>query len=43
VPEICLLIETLQSSRSAEIRVDVTDEAMEVLGRGVRGRSLGHA
>ena len=36
VPEICLLIEALHDEQSAEIRVDVTDEAMEVLA-GVRG------
>ena len=42
-PEICLLIETLQKSQSAEIRVDVTDEAMEVLARGVLGRGMGSA
>jgi hypothetical protein len=43
VPEICLLIETLQQEPTAEISVDVTEEAMEVLARGVWSRSLGHA
>ena len=42
-PEICLLIETLQESPSAEIRVDVTDEAMEVLARGVGVRGVERA
>jgi len=37
-PEIFGLIETLQKKASAEIVVDVTEEAMEVLGRG---RALG--
>jgi hypothetical protein len=41
--EICLLIETLQKTQSAEICVDVTEEAMEVLARGVRGRGMGSA
>ena len=43
VSEICLLIETLQRTPSAEIDVDVTEEAMEVLARGVRGRGMGRA
>jgi hypothetical protein len=42
-PEICLLIETLRTTPIAEIDVDVTDEAMEVLARGVRGRGMGRA
>jgi hypothetical protein len=33
VPEICGLLETLQRRQSAEIVVDVTEEAMEVLAR----------
>jgi hypothetical protein len=33
VAEICGLIETLQKRNSAEIVVDVTEEAMEVLAR----------
>ena len=33
-PEIYSLIETLQKTPTAEIVVDVTEEAMEVLGRG---------
>jgi hypothetical protein len=33
VAEICGLIETLQERNSAEIVVDVTEEAMEVLAR----------
>ena len=37
VSEICGLIEALQKTQSAEIDVDVTEEAMEVLARGVRG------
>jgi hypothetical protein len=41
--EICLLIDTLRTSESAEIDVDVTEEAMEVLARGVRGRGVGRA
>ncbi len=41
--EIYGLIETLQKSQSAEISVDVTEEAMEVLARGVRGRGVGRA
>jgi hypothetical protein len=41
--EICLLLETLQRTQSAEISVDVTEEAMEVLVRGVRGRGMGTA
>ena len=43
VSEICLLIETLRRTPSAEIDVDVTEEAMEVLARGVRGRGMGRA
>jgi hypothetical protein len=43
VSEICLLIETLQKTPSAVIDVDVTEEAMEVLARGVRGRGMGRA
>jgi len=43
VSEICLLIETLRQTPSAEIDVDVTEEAMEVLARGVRGRGMGRA
>lgn len=31
--EICGLLDTLHESKSAEIMVDVTDEAMEVLSR----------
>jgi hypothetical protein len=41
--DICLLIETLRRAQSAEINVDVTDEAMEVLALGVRGRGIGRA
>ena len=37
------LIEALRLSQSAEIQVDVTEEAMEVLARGVRGRGEGRA
>ncbi len=37
-PEIYGLIETLQQKPSAEIVVDVTEEAMEVLGRGAPRR-----
>jgi len=33
-PEICSLIETLQRKPSAEISVDVTEEAMEMLANG---------
>lgn len=33
VPAICTLIEELRGRRTAEIRVDVTEEAMEVLSR----------
>ena len=33
VPEICGLLETLESRSSAEIMVSVTEEAMEVLAR----------
>lgn len=33
VPEICGLLQTLEERPSAEIFVDVTDEAMEVLAR----------
>jgi len=33
-PEICSLIETLQQKPSAEIAVDVTEEAMEMLASG---------
>lgn len=33
VPAICTLIEQLRGRRTAEIRVDVTEEAMEVLSR----------
>ncbi len=45
VSEICLLIETLQRTPSAviDVDVDVTEEAMEVLARGVRGRGMGRA
>ena len=43
VSEICRLIETLQKTPSAVIDVDVTEEAMEVLARGVRGRGMGRA
>jgi hypothetical protein len=42
-PEICRLIEALQKDPFAEIVVDVTEEAMEVLGRGVPGRGEGRA
>ena len=41
--EICGLIESLQTAPSAEIDLDVTEEAMEVLARGVRGPREGHA
>ena len=41
--EIWGLIETLRENPSAEIDVDVTEEAMEVLARGVRGRGVGRA
>ena len=41
--EIFRLIEALRLSQSAEIQVDVTEEAMEVLARGVRGRGEGRA
>jgi hypothetical protein len=34
--QICGLIEALRTSQSAEIDVDVTEEAMEVLAKGVR-------
>jgi hypothetical protein len=37
------LIETLRKTQSAEIEVDVTEEAMEVLALGVRGRGEGRA
>ena len=43
VSEICHLIETLRKDQSAEIEVDVTEEAMEVLARGVLGRGVGRA
>ena len=33
VPAICILIEQLRGRRTAEIRLDVTEEAMEVLSR----------
>lgn len=33
VPAICVLIEELRGRRTAEILVDVSDEAMEVLSR----------
>jgi hypothetical protein len=33
VPAICILIEQLRGRRMAEIRLDVTEEAMEVLSR----------
>jgi hypothetical protein len=39
VGEICGLLDTLQESKSAEIMVDVTDEAMEVLSRAARPRA----
>jgi hypothetical protein len=41
--EIYGLIETLQKTRSGEIDVDVTEEAMEVLARGVRAPREGRA
>jgi hypothetical protein len=44
VPEICGLIETLREKPSAEIKIDVTDEAMEILSRqAVRGAREGRA
>ena len=43
VSEICLLLETLRKARSAEIDIDVTEEAMEVLARGVRVPREGRA
>jgi hypothetical protein len=43
VPEICLLIETLRQTPNAEIDVDVTEEAMEMLARGVLGPREGRA
>ena len=44
-PEICSLIETLQQKPSAEIAVDVTEEAMEDAGQHGRlpGRREGRA
>ena len=43
-PEIFSLIETLQKTPTAEIAVDVTEEAMEVLARGgIPGRREGFA
>jgi hypothetical protein len=38
VPEICRLLETLRLRPTAEILVDVSEEAMEVLARQSRGR-----
>lgn len=43
VSEICLLIDTLRNAQIAEIDVDVTEEAMEVLAKGVHGRGAGRA
>jgi hypothetical protein len=39
VGDICGLLDTLQQRKSAEIMVDVTDEAMEVLSRHTRPRA----
>ena len=41
--EIYGLLATLEKAPSAEIDIDVTEEVMEVLARGVRGRREGRA